>query len=183
MYNTDRFQDRLQEVFGGRLRIRWSTARHEFHIEERVGRAVVPPIRIQEGRDDLIRARDGYAYVMAVRPGDRMPCPHCGRTLRVPVFQSGIAVCGDCSAAQQRNVVFPAAYFPLGENLIDHLRSIDPLRDTTRDNVKAADTHNKQIEAAEQRDLKNFGEDITRDAITTSENFPMVGYTGKTFKE
>src|SRR5687767_7794014 len=84
-FSPDRFQLRLEEVFGRRFRIRWSLRKGAWHIEQRVGRAALAPLRIAEWDDSLIRARDGYALVMEVRPGTTMPCPFCHGKVEVAV--------------------------------------------------------------------------------------------------
>lgn len=172
------FCKRLERQHQGRLRIRWSSKAGEYHLEEKVGRASLPPIRIEEGRDDLIRARDGYAFVLAVRPGDRMPCPRCRATLKVPVFEVGEVRCSTCSAREDRNVAYKAAYWPLGESLLEYLRKIDPLTGGIERVVGEADAYNRKREATQQRDLKNLGESAILDDYSQLMGIPMVGYTG-----
>lgn len=179
MYSEEQFQARLNQVFGGRLRLRWSNRKGEFHVEEKVGRAVLPPIHMDDTRDDHIRARDGYAFVMAVRPGDRMPCPTCGDILRVPVMYSGVTQCPRCTRLKGRDIYHNAAYFPLGENLIDHLKSIDPLGDHLRNRLKDIDKNNTALDATKERDFHNYSEGVIKDYFWSSVNFPKVGYTGK----
>lgn len=174
------FVRRLDKLTGGRLRIRWSHKESEWHLEEKVGRAALPPIRVDEGRDDLIRARDGYRLVMIIRPGDRMPCPRCGATLKVPVLRVGEVVCRDCSAKRNRQVAFVASYWPLdGESLFDHLRKIDPLTGGIERMMADIAANNARLKAAEERDLKNYGEAVLRDGFTQIAQIPSVGYTGK----
>jgi len=62
-------------------------ARSEWHIEQKMRRQRLAQKRLVSGsieNDDVIRATDGYAFVLAVRPGNRMPCPKCGVTLGIP---------------------------------------------------------------------------------------------------
>lgn len=174
------FVTRLNSVFSGRLRIRWSTARGEYHIEQRVGRAAHPPYRISAIDDSLIRARDGYTFVMAVRPGDRMPCPHCRLTLKVPVMHTAEVICGYCRMSG-RDGRHRAAFFPLGELLIDHLRSIDPERGAHKEMVDAADRANRALMAARERNVSNTIEASTKEHFTQLVGIQSVGYTGKIF--
>src|SRR5262245_29340645 len=105
------FTERLQQKFDGRLRVRWSAKEQHFVIEQRVGRAVVAPIRISEGRDDLIRARDGYHPVMVISAGDRMRCPTCHYEMKVPVRDTVDVKCEYCGLkGRQTHVV--AGYWP-----------------------------------------------------------------------
>lgn len=122
------FLDALDRDFGGRLRLRWSPSRGEWHIEQRTGRGKILPRYVSERDDELIRARDGYDFVMAIRPGDRMPCPVDGATMKVPVMEFREALCPTCRRAG-RDGRFRASFWPLSESLLTHLRRIDPERD------------------------------------------------------
>lgn len=172
------FVDALERTFDGRLRIRWSAAERQFHIEQKVGRAVVPPVRIDEGRDDLIRARDGYHPVMTVTPGDRMRCPSCNYDLKVPVRDTHDIRCGYCQMMGRTTRVV-AGYWPLDDSLIEHLRKIDPHRDAQKELAEEADQHNRlllkaQEDAALAPAMAAFNDDYRRLV-----GIPMVGYTGK----
>lgn len=157
MNAPEQFVARLESTFGGRLRIRWSVAEQCFHIEQKVGRAVVAPIFIEESRDDLIRARDGYHPVMTVRPGDRMPCPTCSYQLHVPVLDTMDIRCPYCQLkGRQTRVV--AGYWPLNDTLIEHLRKIDPLRGASQELADEADRHNKMLMRSQENDALAPGE-------------------------
>jgi len=172
------FTARLKSEFNDRLRIRWSDHRGEWQIEQRVGRAVVPPRFVSDYDDDSIRARDGYAYVMAVRPGDRMPCPGCGLTLKVPIMHFGEVRCPYC-AYRGREGRYAAAYYPLGDALIQHLRRIDPLRGWNKDLAAQADARNEAV----LRDHEKKADDALYGGISENWNrirgVPQVGYTGR----
>ncbi|HYE80378.1 MAG TPA: hypothetical protein VEI97_20565 [bacterium] len=133
-YNPRSFQSRMEAVFGDRLRLRWSLRLGAWVIEQKVGRAALRPIRVEEWDDTLIRARDGYALVMVVQPGNRMACPFCHLTIAVPVMETAEARCEYCLS---RNVDarFMTSFYPLGEVLIDHLKKIDPERREQRERV------------------------------------------------
>lgn len=173
------FARRLHEQSRGALRLRWSAKDHEFHLEEKVGRAALPPIRVDEGRDDLIRAKDGYALVMVIRPGDRMPCRRCGKTLKVPVMRTAEVSCPTCSFQQQRQVAYKASYWPLGESLLEYLRKIDPRNGGTERQVEEVEHSNAKLQAAQEKALKDHGEDVLRDGFTEIMQIPSVGYTGR----
>lgn len=127
LYHPTHFHARMEEVFGGRLRLRWSVRHGCWFIEQKVGRAALKPIRIQEWDDSLIQARDGYALVMVIQPGTRMACPFCHLPIDVPLLETREAVCTHCTS-KGRDAKFMTAYYPLGEVLIDHLKSWDPER-------------------------------------------------------
>ena len=189
MYSVpDEFADRLSRDFQGRLRTRWSKAKAEWHIEERVGRGCVAPTRHRDPHDRsrwlpvevddaFIRARDGYAYVMSIRPGDRMPCPTCGLTLKVPVLHTGETICANC-VKKGRDGHWKAAYYPLGEGLLEHLRKIDPESDGVRRAALDADLANQQREAGLERSADGALHDGLMDVAI--DQLPTFGYSSQT---
>lgn len=181
MQIPESFSERLEREFDGRLRIRWSKAGGEFHIEQKVGRAALPPTYVSEYDDDLIRARDGYMYVMTVRPGDRMRCPDCNSTLKVPIMRTAETICGYCKM-KGRDGRHVAAYYPLGDTLIDHLKKIDPMRRFRQDLAKAADRKNEAIMESRKRETSNQIEASTKDHWTKLVGIQSVGYSGKVFE-
>lgn len=172
------FVERLERTFDGRLRIRWSERERHFVIEQRVGRAVVAPIRIDEGRDDLIRARDGYHPVMTITPGDRMRCTVCNYTLRVPVRDTADIPCEFC-ALLGRSTRVVAGYWPLDDSLIEHLRKLDPLRDGQRELAEEADRHNRMLLRSAESTLSDTVTSKAEEDYRRLVGIPMVGYSGK----
>lgn len=171
------FAERLKRAFGGRLRIRWSVRDREYRVEQRVGRAVTAPIRIDDDRDDLICARDGFDYVLSVRSGDRMPCPTCEWTeLKVPIREFRDIRCPYCATKgkQGRTV---AGYFPLDDSLITHLQMIDPLRGASKELADAADRRNAAKLASEERHLSNIVEAHGADHYADIVGIPQFSYT------
>jgi hypothetical protein len=176
------FADRLERIFDGRIRARWSNRRQEWHLEYKIarGKATVP-FYIDSNDDPAIRARDGYALLMAVRTGDRMPCPRCGYELKVPIFEKAEAICQYC-VMHGRDGRTAAVFFPLdGDQLIQYLISLDPLR-TYRDGLhKRADANNELRQAARERKFKNEIQAHTLDNYNKLVGIESVGYTGKEF--
>lgn len=173
------FSRKLDKMFGGRLRIRWSNQAGAYHIEQKVGRGVLPTFHFDDQWDDnAIRQRDGYLIVMAIRPGDRMPCPQCGLTIKVPVMQFGEAVCEYCRVKgyEGRHV---ASYWPLGDSLLDHLRKIDPYLGWREQVHKDIDRRNAAKEAAQQRHIGNITEAVSKEHFNRLVGIPSVGYTGR----
>lgn len=166
------FLRELHREFDGRLRIRFSVARQAFHIEQKVERAILAPFRISDRDDANIRANEGYAFVMEVRSGDRMPCDKCNSTLHVPLFKTSDIRCR-CGFRMR------AAYYPLNDSLLDHLRSIDPHRDRTRTNVTAIDVANGAMERTRLRNIHNIVEAATLDDKYQLFQTPFSGYTGR----
>jgi len=175
------FVSRLTKEFDGRLRIRWSKARGEWMIEQRIARATIPPFQVSEIDDRLIRYRDGYEYVMSIRPGTRMPCPKCGLTLNVPTMKIAEVVCDHCKF-KERDGRYMASYWPLGESLLEHLRKYDPYRDGYR-RLLADMARGDERDAINEKSMKATAEDISRDEWMNIMQIPRVGYTtSKTFK-
>jgi hypothetical protein len=192
MYTVpDEFQRELDATFHGRFRVRWSNKMHEFHLEQKVatGQLMEPPpsldpesvtqnLQFDMEDDNWLRARDGYFYVMSIRNGDRMPCPICGATLKVPKFETRETQCERCKLSGMDGK-YRAAYFPMNHIFIQHIRNLDPYSDgpeRARERMRA-----KQIADA-ARKLK---EDMDRadyaviNSKTQVENNPMSGYGQK----
>lgn len=172
--------ERLEREFDGRLRIRWSYKRNEWQIEAKIARAIDPGAQVDAADDDHIRARDGYAFVMSIRRGDRMPCPDCGFTLKVPVLHTAEVRCDYCRS-RGRDGRHRAAYFPLdSELLFEHLRKIDPIRGYRDSLVRLADARNKAILAARERAALNEIQAANIDNFNNLVGIPQFGYSGKT---
>ena len=179
MHIPQSFRDRLQTDFDGRFRMRWSDARGEFHLEQKLSTAQIlePPLR-PDGtwdtyNDDYIRSRDGYGYVMSVRQGDRMPCMRCRRTVKVPIRETREAVCRGCNKRHK------AAFSPLDDLLLLHLRWIDPLSGGIDRVRKYVNERNAQHERS--RDNAAYGEidAATADNFGRLFDIQQVGYTGR----
>lgn len=173
------FVSALTQQSGGRLRIRWSLKRGAWHIEQQVGRAALPPLRISEADDGMIRARDGYWFVMELRPGDRMPCPKCHLTIKVPVMQFGEAICLYCKYKGNGAHRYKACYYPLGDMLLEHLRKIDPHNDGLRRIQEEVTTDDARRVAADDKDLSTHVEDVIKDNLNSLFDVGHTGYTGK----
>jgi hypothetical protein len=170
------FVERLQSEFAGRFRIRWSVKSHEWHIEQKVGRAIIPPIHIGALDDDRIRAADGYDHVLTVRPGDRMPCKNtkCMADVPVPTFKFAEVRCPDC-----RTVHDVTGYFPLNDMLLEWLRRIDPERGGLERVLASVDEKMRLRDITRERALSNHIEASTKEHWNFIAGIPSVGYTGK----
>lgn len=175
------FAKRLDREFRGRLRLRWSNRKQEFQLEQKVRRALAEgPVKDSQD-DDGIRRRDGYLYLLSVRPGTRMPCPRCNTEVRVPEFEFREVSCPMCKLAGREHR-FSAGYFPLTDLLIDHLKTLDPEREATRrlrDQVNAANT---RLQQQSERQVLDRMADAVTDDFTRIAGIPMTGYTGKEFR-
>lgn len=175
------FTDRLHREFDGRLRIRWSASQHEWQIEQKIGHGRIPPIAIDEGRDDLIRARDGYHFVMSVRTGDRMRCPKCNYQLTVPVMDTWDIRCPYCRL-KGRHTSVVAGYWPLNDRLLAHLHKIDPLNVFSEQQAAEADRYNERLLKQQEDDAMAPGYAEASDMYRRLVGIPMVGYSGKEFR-
>ncbi len=170
------FVDALDTAFDGRLRIRWSTVANEFQIEQRVARGMInfPPT---DNEDESIRLRDGYFYVMSVRNGDRMPCPRCAHTLKVPLRQIRELSCAPCRGRGVEHRV-SAGYFPLDNSLIDYLKMIDPMRGASKEMRSKIDAHNEKFTQAQRQAILDNAEAAGRDDFNKIAGIPEFGYGG-----
>jgi len=174
-----RFVERLKSLFDNRLRVRWSNAREEWHIEQQIARGHLTNMPVRDDDDELIRARDGYAFVLAIRSGDRMPCPVCGAPLKVPVLRFGEATCGFCQL-RGKDGRYPAGMFPLdGDMVLDHLKKLDPMRGYRDGLAEMLDARNAALEAARERDFSDTIQAATLENYNKMVGIPQWGYTGK----
>ncbi len=174
------FVHRLSREFGGRLRIRWSPRREEWHIEQKVGRALGdPPRHIPDWHDQWVRARDGYHFLCAIRTGDRMPCPICRQSIPVPIMRMGEAMCQACKDAKRTARGWYVSFWPLGDGLIEQLRKMDPLRTWHEEVPRELRDADARRDAQQARNLHNAIEPATKDAFTQLFEIQSVGYTGK----
>ncbi len=176
------FEDRLEREFDRRLRIRWSNKLSEWHIESKVGRGRLAKFHVDDQDDGAIRARDGYQFLMAIREGDRMPCPRCGLELKVPIFEKREVVCEYCRMVG-KDGRYPAVFFPLeGDTLIVYLRSLDPLRGYRDDLHLRADAANERLLQERERQAMNDMAAAGREFSAQLVGLQSVGYTGKELK-
>lgn len=175
------FTARLNQEFDGRLRLRWSNARQEFQLEQRVRRGLVDSF-VRDTHDDTgIRRRDGYLYILSIRPGTRMPCPRCGLELKVPVREIRELSCLYCKM-QGREHHVPAGYFPLDDTLIDYLKQIDPERGASRRLRQQVERTNAGVQTAQEQAVMGHTTDAASDDFNRIAGIPSVGYTGKEFR-
>lgn len=170
------FEEALEREFRGRFRIRWSGKRKEWHLEQRVGRAVWDAPRVVDPNDDrTIRARDGYAFFAAVQPVPIRPCPVCHLSIPVPYCTFREVRCEYCGykGLSGRLVL---AYFPLGEPLLQHLRSTK--LEYTDQNIKALDLHNERLELGLERTAANKRQDALYESMEAT-SFATAGFPSK----
>lgn len=169
----------LDRNFHGRMRIRWSNQKHEWQIEEKVARGLLPDMYVSSENDTAIRLRDGYGLVCAIKTGDRMPCPKCNTELRVPIHEFAEVRCPFC-AHRGRSESVIAGYFDLNDRLIEHLRKISAeyaWRDEILNEIKH-DTERREV--SQERELDNIAQAALSDGYNRMNEVLQVGYTPKT---
>lgn len=181
MTNTTQFEQQFNSEFQGRFRIRWDARRGEYQIEQKVatGQILEPEPDPETGMvdtqsEDWLRARDGYMKVMAIRSGDRMPCPVCHTEVKVPIMETRGTTCWTCGHR------YIAAYFPLNQVLIDRMRELDP-ENGGPERVKArmVARRGEREERIKRESLDDAGNAIMDDKYQV-EHRPMTGYGPKT---
>lgn len=184
------FEIEFERELHGRFRLRWSDKRHEYHVEQRLGPSnphIPPPIyRTPEGTDsydtfsdEWIRARDGYMFTMAIRPGTKMPCPVCGADVDVPQMVTAESHCPMCRK-MGRDGRYVAAYYPLNHVLIEHVRSLDPYTDGPKRSRERLRQNQLTKYARDQRQALDDAEAMVRFNNNQVMNNPMSGYGAKT---
>lgn len=175
------FVRRLDSTFRGRLRIRWSLHKEEWHIEQKITDGIA--LAARNSHDDrYIRARDGYHFVMAVKPQAFAYCRICHLRNDVPALTTGEIKCDYCERVKARRGREFGGYWPLnGDRLIDHLKMIDPENDGLRASITTMDRQREQTEITRQRDIRNHIESATYDDKYQLFDTPFSGYTGTTF--
>lgn len=176
------FLAKLETEFGGRLRIRWSVAKNEFHIEQQVGRAALLPLYIKEGDDRMIRARDGYHFILAVKAGNHVPCRTCNNRCPVPELKTGEIKCSRCGYQGKRATKEFGGFWPLTDSLIEYLKKIDPYRDGHLQAVKEQDLAIERVDLSMRRNVRNHIESATYDDKYQLFGTPLTGYTKPSLK-
>jgi len=172
------FEKRIEREFEGRLRIRYSKRKNEFHIEQKIGRKL-SNVPVLDYDDDLIRKKDGYLFVLAISVGDRKPCPRCGLTLHVPVKEFREISCDFCRIRGMEHKT-SGGYFPLNDSLIDYLKSLDPIRGASMRLRAKVDMANRNHAMALETETINTALDAANDDFSKIAGIPRVGYTGST---
>lgn len=107
-----------------------------------------------------------------------MPCPTCGLKLRVPEMEFRETRCDYCRT-RGKDGRTSAAYFPLGDRLLEHLRYIDTERDGLDRQKLDVEKANESMLAARERHAANDREAVTKDYYTKIAGIESVGYTGR----
>jgi hypothetical protein len=172
------FIDRLKNTFYGELRVRWSIRDHMWLIEQKVGRAALPTRRIREIDDELIQLKDGYARVMAVARGSVVPCSmKCGADLKLKIRETVEVVCDRCKLKGKKNG-FIGGYFPLDDQLIEHLKMMDPTRSDQLRRVRAETEYANWLKKVQEESVHREAAAQYKDALL--DQLPKAGFPSLT---
>lgn len=181
-YDPGDFEAKLEREFRGRLRIRWSTKRGEWHIEQRVRRGMLEGQKPSkkgwdESRDEYVRYRDGYVLVMAVTTGDKWACPICGHDMNVPFMQTTHVRCDFCKL-QGKSGRQSVVHMPLGDVLMNHLKSIDPENPISEKLAEDLDRQNEALARTMETDAIRPTEAAFEERYNRIVGIPQFGYSG-----
>lgn len=185
MYIPESFQEDLEREFQGRLRARWSGKKQCVVIEQRVARNVVGslPRELFKKNDETRQSlAEGYKQVMDVAVSEQMKCPECTTTLSVPNRTTAQITCMGCRV-KGRTKKYIVGYYPLDTNLINHLKSIDPLRNLEKDTAAELNAYNEKIAEAQQKQLSEEAEAYTSDNLNRLMQIPSFSYSGNKIKQ
>lgn len=175
------FQDRLEQEFGDKLRIRWSDQWDEWQIEQKVRNHLVGR-SITEDRfsDDVIRYKDGFVWVMSFKQGTQFPCPKCGLSLKCVSRRSEMVSCRHCQLKGYEHR-WLACHWPMDETLIDHLKKLEKNIDLTTDQLHRSTS---MLQKQMHRNVLDPVLDRHRDDFDRLVGNLKVGYGGmKRFEE
>lgn len=182
MHIPDRFRELLQLEFDGRFRIRWSDHQQLFLVEEKIQRG--DPLGAGRPKgwmermsgiapDRVAQVRDGYALICQLSPSPRRRCRGCNRTLTLAVneMRSTKCVCG-------KELLVP--YWPLGDRLLEHLRSIDVDRGYRTAQLREMDHMDATRLQRVRKQSRGISREMHKDDFTQLFGLPMSGSSGKT---
>lgn len=174
----EEFQQRLEQEFGDRLRVRWSNKYDEWHVEQKVRRGLAgfPQGQDQDRFDDnLIRYADGYMWVMSLKQGSRFSCHICHLPLEAPARKMKMVSCDHCRLKGYDHYRL-ACFWPMDETLIDELKRLDRAIDDGAQKVleKNQLLQKQMLRNAIEPTLAAHLDDFNRIV-----GIPSVGYTGK----
>lgn len=115
--------------------------------------------------------------IMTVAVSETMRCPDCGYKLVVPFNETMQLSCLACKL-KGRNTKVIAGYYPLNHILLNHLKSIDPLRNMDEDMIGKMNEYNEKKMEQQQKQLSDDAESYASDNINRLMGIPTFGYAG-----
>lgn len=180
--HLESLNEQLEYYFKGRLRARQSEVYEDrFYVEEHTARGTVAfsadlpsknEVQRRQRRDDIIRMRDGFSFVMEVRHGEAFGCVACGARNTCPVNGTAEVRCVKCSHAH-----YTTTYNDL-YTLVAYLRLIDPHDSSLRDRIKRDDTRQRFMAKDNDRQFGGEVGNFFRDTLI--EQIPAARLSGRT---
>ena len=164
------FDEELTKQSGGKYRIRWSPARSRFQLEERIGRQKPRKRRFDNLSDEAIKEQDGYKLLFEVTPGDRTRCPRCQHWMAVTKMKVATSKCPQCRKE------WKFFWMPLGDDLLIHLRYIQPELGGLERVAADTDQANAEREQRLTRERHRNTEAIWKEDFTAAFDIQSVGY-------
>lgn len=174
------FQEELKREFQERLRIRWNGKKQAYTVEQRVGKNIIGQLpRELFKHNDFYRQglAEGYKPIMDVAVSETMRCPSCNTKLTVPNRETKQFRCTYCQSKGRRSLLL-AGYYPLNSFLINHLKTIDPLRNMEVNQVQRLQDYNEKLMEREQAKLSDEAEAYTSDNLNRLMGILQTGYSG-----
>lgn len=186
-----RLAERIEALWGDRLRLRWSLREGMWHVEQKLekgARQLWPSMVMYQKwehliNDDFVRRRDGFTFVLRISPRSFHDCPACGKGMEVPPHHVGVLECLGCKE-KGKMVRTLAGYWDLGgDAILDELRKMDPngIYQKTRSVEQRVDDANYAKEYWAERTSRNEGRAILMDAYMDA--FPKAGFSSLTTQE
>jgi len=122
--------------------------------------------------DTWVRCATGYYRVLECSPGSRIECTHCGKAYSQAFLTLNAAKCPQC---QNQELVMN---WPLGEDLLAHLRKTDPERDGLPRMWADLERDEAAKLVGEAREKANLGEAIWKEEFTKIFEIQSRGYEG-----
>jgi hypothetical protein len=172
------FKDRFQDRFQDRFRIRWSHEWDEWQLEQKVRRGVAgQPVDQNRYKDDVIRYRDGFVWVMSFKNGTQFPCPKCHLTLKAPTRKTEMIQCRYCQLSGNDSR-WIASFWPMDDALIEHIERMEKEIDQRSHQLHSA---HAALEKQQMRQVLDPTLDGFQDRFEQGMGIQSVGYTGKVF--
>jgi hypothetical protein len=178
------FTTELSVEFQDRLRARYSPKQNAIVIEQRVGKNIIGsiPRRMIQDNERRQSLAEGYKPFMTIAISEKVRCPECDYWIEVPNRETRQVKCLYCKL-KGRNTSLIAGYYPLNHHLINHLKSIDPLRNMDDKIANKLTEQNEKIAEQQQKQLSNDAEAYTSDNLNRLMQIPTFGYSGTKAKE
>jgi hypothetical protein len=167
------FLEGLDRDFHGDIRVRWSPVRNRWQIERR-GRDIGSSTGLdpKDRFDTWARRATGYYRILETSPGSLIECSYCAKSYSQEFLSLTAAKCPRC---ERQELVMN---WPLGPQLLEHLRKTDPERDGLSRMWADLEQDEARKLASDERIKKNLSEAIWKEEFTRIFDIQSRGYEG-----